>query len=376
MRTGWRSTVPRETWTVALSAWVFSRLAVGLGYAAARAIANHADTSTLSTHVDEGLVTWDGTFYLDILENGYRTGGDLLAHDDPIRFFPLYPMVSRLVSFITFGHPEFALVFVANVASLATLVLLARLVEDVTGDERLARRSMWWLAVFPAAGIMVMAYAESLMIALSLWALISLRRGRYPVAALAAFGASLTRPVGVLLTVPFALEVWNARRTTGRRRMPAALATVLAPAAGTLSYLLWVGGQFGDWMAPVDVQREIRGEFQDPFTRLWDAVDLTLSGNYDDAPNLAFALLFIVLLVPMARRLPLSWTAYAATTLVVTLSAENIDSIGRYGLVAFPFVVTLASLADREVTERSAMSLSTAGLSTLCTLTWLGIYLP
>ena len=58
----------------------------------------------------------------------------------------------------------------------------------------------------------------------------------------------------------------------------------------------------------------------------------------------------------------MSWSAYAVVTLIVALSAHNIDSIGRYGLVAFPFVVAIARLGDDERVAWAAIGLSAAAL--------------
>jgi hypothetical protein len=129
-------------------------------------------------------------------------------------------------------------------------------------------------------------------------------------------------------------------------------------------------------MEPLDIQRRLRAGFQDPLTRLWDGVHTMATSSQLDAPNVLFALGFVALLVVCARTQRASWSAYAAVTVLVALSANNIDSIGRYGLVAFPLVVALARLGEDERAMWGLVGLSTGGLVALTTMSVLGSYTP
>ena len=354
----------------AFLAWVTARVLVFIGFAAADAIASVLKvTDPVATlHVRERLVTWDGHWYWLIAHGGYDAAGH-----DGLRFFPLYPMLARALAWPMGGRVGLALVLVANVAAYACLVLFRRLVLEEHGDDDLARRAMWLLAIFPAAGAMVFAYGESLMLAASLVGFLAIKRDRWWLVAIAGLVAGLTRPAAVLLVVPFLVEALRPRH----RQTPIwwRAAGVLAPAAGASLYLFWVGGEYGDWLAPVSIQRHLRGGFQDPLTRLYDGFRL-LGRSQLDAPNLAFAVLFIVLVIISFRTERLSWSLYALATLVVALSAHNIDSIGRYGLVAFPFVAVLARLGDDERFEWAAFALSAGALVGLTAMATLGAYQP
>lgn len=357
---------PRWAWGEALAAWVAARVLVSVGYAAADGIASVLRLDSDATlHLREGLVTWDGRWYRLIAEGGYDAAGR-----EGLRFFPLYPMLARILAW-PFGGHSWLLVIIANGAAFAALVLLYRLVEEQWQDPDLASRATWLSAVFPAAGAMVMAYSESLLVVASLVIFLAMRRQRWWIVAAAGLVAGLTRPVGVLLALPVAIEAARRRDRPGSAR----LAAVVAPGVGLLSYLLWVGGEYGDWLEPVRVQRELRAGFQDPLTRLWDGL-VTLGRSQLDAPNLAFAVLLIALVIVAARTQPASWSSYAAVTLVVALSAQNINSIGRYGFVAFPFVVAAAQCTADQRAQGVAMALSAGALVGLTTMSALGVYQP
>ena len=68
------------------------------------------------------------------------------------------------------------------------------------------------------------------------------------------------------------------------------------------------------------------------------------TGEWGYVYNVGFLVLFALLLaLSIRQKQPLAWIAFSAITLVVALSAYNIDSLGRYGLVGVPLVVAAAS---------------------------------
>ena len=112
-------------------------------------------------------------------------------------------------------------------------------------------------------------------------------------------------------------------------------------------------------------------------SRLWQGVgDLTGPERFGDGLHLPFAVVFLVLLVLTFRRWPVSYGAFAAAVLVTSLSAENLNSLERYGLNAFPIVLTLAVLARDERVDRAVLSVLAGGFVALASLAWLGAYVP
>jgi hypothetical protein len=359
----------------ALAAWVVARLLIAASYAVAESVGSVLHVRGLR-HLHQGLVTWDGASYWAIAHDGYHAVGAA-----GLRFFPLYPMLGRLLAWPIGGRDGLTLVVVTNLAALVALVLLGQLVEEETQDVDLARRSVWMLALFPTAAALVLADAVGLVLVASLAMFLWMRRDRWWWVAAAGFVAGLTRPTAVLLVVPVAIEaVVTARRHdsfVGRRVSVAGrVASVASPIVGALVYLFWVGGEFGDWLAPVSAQRRVRAGFQDPFTRLYDGVHLMVTKSQLDGPNVLLALGFVVLLVVAIRTQRASWWAYALVTLVVALSAHDLAAIGREGLVAFPFTVALARLGDDERAMWAIVALSAGGLVVLTTMSALGTFMP
>jgi hypothetical protein len=78
----------------------------------------------------------------------------------------------------------------------------------------------------------------------------------------------------------------------------------------------------------------------------------------------------------LVRRLPASYSAYAAAVVIVNLSARNLDSFERYAMSAFPLVLAVALMTDRGDVERPVLAVSSAGLVGYSVLGFLGVYVP
>ncbi|MCZ7536545.1 MAG: hypothetical protein M5T61_12010 [Acidimicrobiia bacterium] len=82
------------------------------------------------------------------------------------------------------------------------------------------------------------------------------------------------------------------------------------------------------------------------------------------------------LVVVLVQRWPASYSAYAAASLLLGLTASNLDSLERYSLSTFPFLLAVAGLCDREAVERTVVTLSAAGLVGASVLAFSGVLVP
>src|SRR4029079_9154843 len=99
--------------------------------------------------------------------------------------------------------------------------------------RELASRSVWYMLIFPTSFFLSAVYAESLFLVMALGAIYAARRERWLFAGLLGAGAALTRPFGVVVAVPLAVELLMQWRAEGRPRwlaFPAIPATPPAPA--------------------------------------------------------------------------------------------------------------------------------------------------
>jgi hypothetical protein len=364
----------RRDLRVAAVPWVVARVLVLGALALSRDLFTKIGAPPRPVALGQGLFAWDAAFYRDIAEHGYRAVGEV-----SLRFFPLVPLLARGLGWVFLGHTAFALIVLANGSALAFGALLHRLALRETGDVGIARRAAWFAALFPAATVLVLGYAEATAMMLGAVVFLGLRSRRFAWAAGAGFLAGLCRPVGVLLVIPAAVEAARDWGTTSAKERMARVSAVVAPVAGALVYLAWVGAEFGDFWKPISLQSKatLRGGFQDPVTRTIDAVgDLVGGDRFGSGLHFLWALAFAALLVVLIRRTPASYSRYAAATLVLGLSAHNLDSFERYCMSTFPFLLALAMVTDRDEVERGALVLAGAGLVGYAVLAFLGISGP
>jgi hypothetical protein len=352
-------------------AWITARVLVAAAYVVAVATTDRL-SEVRPSQIDEGLLAWDGTWYRDIADLGYLGAGE-----ESVRFFPLFALLGRGLSWAFAGSSSVALVVTANVASLGVAVLVRRLVLAEGRGEALADRAVWLVALFPSAFVLTWGYAESLMLLGSVGAFLALRRGAWWWAAVAGAVAAASRPLGLFLVLPAGIEVarqWS--RLSARTRI-AASAAIAAPVLATGAYLLWVRSTFGDAWLPFTVQDDLRGTGTDPVSRLWQGVqDLIGPEQFGDGLHVPFAIGFVALLVLTFRWWPVSYGVFAAALLLAALSADNLNSLERYGLNAFPLVLSLAVLASDPRVERPVLAVSAGGLVALASLAWMGAYVP
>jgi hypothetical protein len=335
----------------------------------------HPTTAATVARVHQGLLGWDAGWYKSIAQVGYAPLGR-----QSLRFFPALPLLTHMLAWLPGVSDGTALLVIANVAAFVATALLFVLVRRETGELEVARRSLWILSLGPAAYVMVMGYAESLLLCAAIGCFLALRSARpnFALAGLLGFVAALTRPVGVLLALVIATELvrWWVRLDRGDRLI--GLAATAAPVLGVLAFLGWADHVAGDLWAPLRVQLESshHGGLSDPFvTVVHDARGL-LHHHVGTALHVPWVLLAAVLLVVCWRRLPAGYTVFAAGTMAFALAGSNLDSFERYALAAFPLSIAAALVSRRPAVERTVLALLPAALAGYALLAFLNISVP
>jgi hypothetical protein len=337
----------------------------------------HPAAPGVAIRVHSGLLGWDAGFYEAIARQGYGP----LGHGS-LRFFPLVPLVTHVLAWLPGLDDGAALILVSNAAALVATVLLFILVRRETADPELARRSIWFLSLLPAAFVLVMGYAESMLLCFAIGCFLALRRGddrpNFALAGLLGIGAALTRPTGVLLILVIAVELvrWWTRLGVGERRV--GLAATVAPVLGLLAFLAWAHHVVGDLFAPLRVQLQSshHGGLSDPFVTLVHDARGLLHQHVGTALHVPWVIVALALLVVCWRRLPASYTVFAAAIMAVALAGSNLDSFERYALSAFPLVIAAAVVLRGPRLERAALVVLSAGLAGYALLAFLNIFVP
>jgi len=340
--------------------------------------------------VHEGLLGWDAGYYETIARVGYHPLGK-----EALRFFPAVPALTHAVAWLPGVDDGAALLIIANVAAFVAIVLLFALVRRETGDPLVARRAIWFLSLSPAAYVLVMGYAESVLLCLSIGTFLALRpnvaagaggrpshgtarRPNFALAGLLGFAGALTRPIGVLLALVVAVELVRWWIRLGRAQRLIGLAATAAPVVGLVGFGLWAHHEVGDFWAPLRVQLQSshHGGLADPFVTLVHDARGVFHHHVGTALHVPWVLVALVLLVVCWRRLPASYTVFAAAILAVAVSGTNLDSFERYALSAFPLAVAAALICRRPRIEWAVLTLLSATLAGYALLAFLNISVP
>lgn len=377
-RSGSRRLWMRRAAPAVLSGWVAARVLVVVSFVLAHLLAPHTRLPDGRLHLREGLLTWDGGIYRLISQQGYAR-----SPRDVVRFFPLYPLLGRWLGWVLGGAPGIALVLLGNGGALVAAFVMWRIVDERFGDRRMADGSTLLLSLSPAAMCLVFAYAEGLFLVCVLVSIRALTRRR-PLAAVPwLIAASLLRPTGVVLIVPVAVAWWIQRRSLrssgeSSRDLWTWVIAGLGPVAGLATYLGWLELALHRGSQPLSIQSRLRAGFHEPISRLVRAAVHVFTGEFRDVYNLAFAIALIALVVvAIRRRLPPEWTAYLVVGLVIAASANNIDSLGRYGIVLAPaWVVALAMITTGRRDRVIVLTVSALGFVWFTTAALLGLVVP
>ncbi|MFL5876003.1 MAG: mannosyltransferase family protein [Solirubrobacteraceae bacterium] len=314
-------------------------------------------------------VRWDSSYYVFTAQHGYEALGQTA-------FFPFYPMVMRAVATITYS--EVVAGVLVSLASFAiALVILHRLAALDFGAD-VARRTVWLVALFPAAVFFSAIYTEALFLVLSVGAVYAARKGSWAWAGALGGMAALTRNTGVLIGVAvLLLYLYGPRadrppgragaRFAPRYRLRADALWILLIPAGLAAFAVYTWIVYDTPFASYDAQAIFHREFLGPFSALWyggrdvgiAVGDLLGIANGDgigaSLRTLALAGTVVGALVATVgalRRLPIAYGAYALAALLPPLSTPWPDhplwSTPRFIAVLFPCFLWLALvLRDR-----------------------------
>jgi Mannosyltransferase (PIG-V) len=318
------------------------------------------DWTRLFAHFDSG-------WYI-----GVSHGYPLPSSGDPNwlamwEFFPLYPVLLHPVALglaglhLSLNVDVLAGVLVSYAAFFGGLVYLYRLVAAEVSLPA-ARRTIYYLAIFPAAIYFSAVYPEALFLLLTVGAFYHMRRRQWALTGLLTSGALLTRPQGLFLLVPLALEFmasWRAARAAGSVQLGRQWLGGLwlgLPLVTLGGYALYSHAETGYWLAFAVSAANAWGHRLTPplypFLRYVLAPSLGNAFSYDlSSVNIGVATIFLVLVVLAFRRLPPAYGVWLAIAVLFPLSTSGhyLFSYVRYAATAFPAFVTLAmwSLGQR-----------------------------
>lgn len=285
---------------------------------------------------------FDGIHYLDIARKGYGIYQQA--------FFPLYPRTISVLAPFFGGSGLLAGWTVSLISFFGALLIFHQLVKMDFG-EKIARRAIITLLIFPTSFFFTMVYSESLFLLLVLAGFYLVRTNRWGMAALVGMLASATSLAGVFL-VPAFLPVW------WREKRIANLIFFLIIPLGLLIYMRFLSINYGDPLLFAHVQPYFGAErLGDKIVLLYQVfwrylkmlitVDKFTPTYFVVILEAASGVLFLFLTVKAFIK---KWYAYGTFMLLSYIAPTltgTFSSMPRYVLTLFPGFILLAILGEK-----------------------------
>jgi hypothetical protein len=307
---------------------------------------------------------WDSSWYLSIALYGYKpmpVEGALANYG----FFPLYPLLARVVGSMVGGAYMGGLV-VSNAAFLVACVFLYRLVA-LDDDVGTARRAVKYLFAAPGAFLFSAMLTESLYLALVLMCFYFGRTRRWWAVGLLGFPLALTRGPGVFAVIPLAWMYLGQHGFSPRRVRLDVLWLALFP-AGVWVFMVVNELVTGDAMSFTRIQVTGWGHhLQNPVSALAAAI----SGDVFSRFNGWYMTGVVVLTFALLMRFGAVYALFVLISVLVPLFyGVPWSAMVRYSVVIFPFYIVAARLTVRRPGLDQAVTVALALLQGFLMSQW------
>jgi hypothetical protein len=319
---------------------------------------------------------WDSGWFLRVVEEGYPQDVPTVAGhavESTLAFFPLFPLLIKVLAFLSPLSNAVAGIAVSVAAGAVTVVVVHRLALRLTGDPGRALRAVTLWAFFPGSMVLSMPYSEGVMVALAALCLVALLDERWWTAGLCAALASFSR-ASALALVPVCL--WQAAvviRRDGFRLRPL-VAPLLAP-LGTVAYFLYLWIHTGDPLTYLHAEAAwnsgLHGFGEPALTMAWEFVRAPFSEAMPATATLSLVFAVITGVILVRRRWPSVLAVYTFTVLTISVLTRTDGLRPRDLLTAFPLFLAAADVLNERST-RYAVPASAALLALSLTFHNLG----
>ena len=309
---------------------------------------------------------WDAANYVRIAQFGYQTPYD-------VAFFPLFPLLITAFAHIL-GSWSYLLVgtIISNAALLGALFVIYQLAVEA-GGEQVAQRTLLYLCIFPTAFYFFAPYNESLFLLLTASAFLAMRQQRWWLAGLLGLLAALTRSAGILLVIPYMVELWMTREsiTASRQKMPLRILPILLIPLGTALYAIYCWHISGNPLDFIAVQSHWGRHTTWPWQGIWQSLTEIFwyqpFGSFNEVHNLldlSATLAFIALAIVGKNKLRASYSFWMGLALLymilspATVALDPLESNQRFVLEMFPAFITLSMLGIKHPRLHQAIMLA------------------
>lgn len=278
---------------------------------------------------------FDGVHYLGIASVGY-------AYQFTQAFFPLYPLLIRMLSLATGFNFVISGLFISNIAFLFGLVFFYKLIMEIY-DTKIAKWSCIYLVTFPTSFYFGSIYTEGIFFLFTTASFYLLNKNRIFFASIVGFAAALTRLVGVFLSISL------------QNRKKINLIPLLIIPLGLLTYMIYLKITFNNPFYFLTSQSAFgQGRTTTEIILLpqvlfrWIKQITTTNGLtlFNACFEFVSTVLVLLLLVLSLKKVKKEWVAFSFFSVITPTLTGSLTSMPRYILIAFPMFIVLATIKN------------------------------
>lgn len=282
---------------------------------------------------------WDSQWYLSIAKNGYSIKANAESN---VVFFPLYPTAIKIVKTITNLPWNLAGSLISILAIITAVGFLYVLIKK-QWSESIARRSIFYMLIFPSAFFFSIVYTESLFIMLAILCFYNMDKQRWWLVGLMAALAVLTKTIGIIL-FPIILLGYLMHY----KKIHLNILWLTLPIIALGAWMMFCQYHFGDWLSFAHGQQFFHrpvGHFS------WQKL---LSAPTGGDKTILFIDGLSALLALTAGIILLAWKKftyglYVIFGTLIPLASGTLQSMNRYVLILFPLFIVLAVFSKRYI---------------------------
>ena len=317
------------------------------------------------------LIQWDASlWYLDIARDGYTFSLEVPSR---MPFFPLYPIVVKIVSFV-FHDLRIAGLIVSNAALVVAALLFNALINLDYDNPRINRTAAMFFMFSPYSFFFSCAYTESMFLMLAMGSFLAARYQRWLLAGVLGMLLAATRQVGLLIALPLFIEYVRQNWRPGESLWQnvwklehlRVLFLGLVP-LGLAAYMFFSYVQFGDPLAFANAAKHgFKRSFSSPMVTL-STVEI-YPAFFDWLFIGVIVTSIIIVIAGFLLKVRLSYLVFAAVLTATYLCSSTLEALPRYLSVEFVLFITLGVLSTRVKWAYEPILVASMGLLTLCTI--------
>ena len=302
-------------------------------------------------HIFVPWLNFDGRNYLEIATQGYNPNFRIELRV----FFPLFPLLIRLLSLNLLLNPIIVGLTISFFAFLGAIFMFDELLKNDQINEKDRRKTILFMLLFPTSYYFLGFYTESIFLLLTLLIFYFLNKKNFLLASIFTAITTATRITGLALLPVIFHEGYNQYKKS--KKFP--LSIIIAP-LGFVMYSLYLQLTTGNALAIILMQKNWdrpMGIFG-PFIALYDGLNkfifaspLTQGdffGHSMEVLEFLFAVFYIFLLINSFKKVKFTYWLFMLFSAVPIFFSGALSSIQRYMVILFPIYIYLTKKTNNK----------------------------